>query len=162
MNGETIKVGMADLNIAKSPNLLTTLGLGSCVGIALYDKINKIAGLAHIMLPSSKEIKNNQNLAKFADTGIDELIQSMIKVGANRVNLVAKIAGGSQMFNFNSNNDILKIGERNVLATKSKLKELNIKIISEDTGGNFGRTILLNSIDGSLHIRTIGHGEKTI
>lgn len=162
MSGETIKVGMADLNIAKSPNFLTTLGLGSCVGITLYDKINKIAGLAHIMLPSSKEIKNNQNVAKFADTGIDELIELMIKAGANRTNLVAKIAGGSQMFNFNSNNDILKIGERNVIATKSKLKELNIKIISEDTGGNFGRTILLSSVDGSLHIRTIGHGEKTI
>ena len=162
MSGETIKIGMADLNIAKSPNFLTTLGLGSCVGITLYDKINKIAGLAHIMLPSSKEIKNNQNVAKFADTGIDELIDLMIKAGANRTNLVAKIAGGSQMFNFNSNNDILKIGERNVIATKLKLKELNIKIISEDTGGNFGRTILLSSVDGSLHIRTIGHGEKTI
>lgn len=162
MSGETIKIGMADLNIAKSPNFLTTLGLGSCVGITLYDKINKIAGLAHIMLPSSKEIKNNQNVAKFADTGIDELIDLMIKAGANRTNLVAKIAGGSQMFNFNSNNDILKIGERNVIATKLKLKELNIKIISEDTGGNFGRTILLSSLDGSLHIRTIGHGEKII
>lgn len=66
------------------------------------------------------------------------------------------------MFNFNSNNDILKIGERNVIATKAKLKELNIKIVSEDTGGNFGRTIILNSTDGLLQVRTIGHGEKTI
>jgi len=68
-----IKVGMADLNITMAPGILTTLGLGSCVGIALYDKQNKIAGLAHIMLPSSKEIKNNENKAKFADTGIDLL-----------------------------------------------------------------------------------------
>ncbi len=162
MNGKTIKVGMADLNVTKSPNLLTTLGLGSCVGITLYDKVNKIAGLAHIMLPSSKEIKNNENRAKFADTGIEELIDFMIKSGADRNNLVAKIAGGSQMFNFNSNNDILKIGERNVIATKAKLKELNIKIVSEDTGGNFGRTIILNSTDGLLQVRTIGHGEKII
>lgn len=162
MNEKTIKVGMADLNVTKAPNLLTTLGLGSCVGITLYDKINKIAGLAHIMLPSSKEIKNNENRAKFADTGIDELVELMIKIGADRNNLVAKIAGGSQMFNFNSNNDILKIGERNVLATKVKLKELNIRIVSEDTGGNFGRTIILNSNDGLLQVRTIGHGEKTI
>lgn len=162
MNVKTIKVGMADLNVTKSPNLLTTLGLGSCVGITLYDKVNKIAGLAHIMLPSSKEIKNNENRAKFADTGIEELIDFMIKSGADRNNLVAKIAGGSQMFNFNSNNDILKIGERNVIATKAKLKELNIKIVSEDTGGNFGRTIILNSTDGLLQVRTIGHGEKII
>ncbi|CAK7043002.1 chemotaxis protein CheD [Tissierella carlieri] len=162
MNVKTIKVGMADLNATKSPNFLTTLGLGSCVGITLYDKVNKIAGLAHIMLPSSKEIKNNENKAKFADTGIEELVEVMIKIGGDRNNFVAKIAGGSQMFNFNSSNDILKIGERNVIATKTKLKELNIKIISEDTGGNFGRTIILNANDGSLQVRTIGHGEKTI
>ncbi|MFA5575830.1 MAG: chemotaxis protein CheD [Tissierellaceae bacterium] len=162
MNIETIKVGMADLNITKAPNNLTTLGLGSCVGITLYDKVNKVAGLAHIMLPSSKEIKNNDNKAKFADTGIDELIRQMLTLGANKSNLVAKIAGGSQMFNFNSSNDMLRIGDRNVVATKSKLKELNIRIISEDTGGNFGRTIILDSTDGSLHVRTIGHGEKTI
>ena len=162
MDIKTIKVGMADLNVTKCPNNLTTLGLGSCVGIVLYDKINKIAGLAHIMLPSSREIKNNENKAKFADTGIEELLSSMIRIGANKNNLIAKIAGGSQMFNFNSNNDILKIGERNVLATKAKLKELNIKIVSEDTGGNFGRTIILNSTDGSLQVKTIGHGEKTI
>lgn len=158
----TVKVGMADLNISKSPNSLTTLGLGSCVGICLYDKINKIAGLAHIMLPSSKEIKNNSNKAKFADSGIDELINLMVKEGSNRNNLLAKIAGGSQMFNFNSSNDTLRIGERNIKATKEKLEELNIRIIAEDTGGNFGRTIVFSSIDGSLYIRTIGHGEKTI
>lgn len=162
MSSKTIKVGMADLNVTKSPNLLTTLGLGSCIGITLYDGVNKIAGLAHIMLPSSKEIKNNQNRAKFADTGIDDLIKSMLNKGANRYNLVAKVAGGSQMFSFNSNNDILRIGDRNIQATKNKLKELNIRIVSEDTGGNFGRTIILDSNDGSLHIKTIGHGEKTI
>lgn len=162
MATNTIKVGMADLNVTKAPHQLTTLGLGSCVGITLYDGVNKVAGLAHIMLPSSKEIKNNQNKAKFADTGIEELINLMTKIGADKNNLVAKIAGGSQMFNFNSNNQMLRIGERNVLATKEKLKELNIKIISEDTGGNFGRTIILDSTDGSLYVRTIGHGEKII
>lgn len=158
----TIKVGMADLNTSKAPDLLTTLGLGSCVGICLYDKVKKVAGLAHIMLPSSKEIKNNSNKAKFADSGIDELIHLMSKEGANKNNLIAKIAGGSQMFNFNSQNDMLRIGERNVNATKEKLKELNIRIIAEDTGGNFGRTIVFDSGDGSLNIRTIGHGEKII
>lgn len=162
MNGEIIKVGMADLNVAKVPNTLTTLGLGSCVGITLFDNVSKVGGLAHIMLPSSLEIKNNSNKAKFVDTGIEELIDRMLAIGANRNNLVAKIAGGSQMFSFNSSSNILKIGERNVIATKEILKKLNIKILSEDTGGNFGRTIVFDPKDGSLHIRTIGHGEKTI
>lgn len=157
----TVKVGMADLKVIKAPGILTTLGLGSCVGIALYDKINKVAGLAHAMLPSSTEISNNQNKAKFVDTGIDMLIEKMLAEGANKYNIVAKIAGGAQMFSF-SNNSILNIGERNVLATRKKLKDLGIRIVSEDTGGNYGRTILLNSEDGSLTVKTIGHGTKVI
>ncbi len=158
-----IKVGMADLNVIEAPGILTTLGLGSCVGIVLYDKNNKIAGLAHIMLPSSKEIKNNENKAKFADTGIEWLIEMMIKQGARKENLIAKVTGGSQMFSFNNNNSVLKIGgERNVIATKEKLRDLNIRIISEDTGGNYGRTIEVDAEDGSLLVKTIGHGEKII
>lgn len=159
---EVIKIGMADLNVIKSPGILTTLGLGSCVGIALYDKNKKIAGLAHIMLPSSLEIKNNTNKAKFADTGIELLIEMIVSIGASRRGLTAKITGGSQMFNFNSDSDILKVGKRNVLATKEKLKEFKIPVIAEDTGGNYGRTIELNSEDGSLLVKTIGHGTQVI
>ena len=114
------------------------------------------------MLPSSKEIKNNENKAKFADTGIELLIEMMVKQGARKGNLIAKVTGGSQMFSFNNNNSVLKIGERNVIATKEKLKDLNIRIISEDTGGNYGRTIEVDAGDGSLLVKTIGHGEKII
>ena len=92
--GKVIKVGMADLSTAKEPDILTTLGLGSCVGIALYDPSTKVGGLAHIMLPDSKQIKNNENKAKFADTAIEVLVQAMIKKGARKNRIVAKIAGG--------------------------------------------------------------------
>ena len=95
---ETIKVGMADLKICKAPDSLTTIGLGSCVGIALYDPITKVSGLAHIMLPDSTQIKNNTVIAKFADTGITKLLDDMIKAGARRPSIVAKIAGGARMF----------------------------------------------------------------
>jgi len=159
---EIVKVGMADFKAIKNIGILTTLGLGSCVGIALYDRNNKIAGLAHIMLPSSSEIKNNSNKAKFADTAIEELIKEMILLGANKKYIVAKLAGGSQMFSFGSNTDILRIGERNVMAAKKKLLEMDVPIVAEDTGGNYGRTIELNCQDGSLIIKTIGHGIKTI
>jgi chemotaxis protein CheD len=95
--GELIKVGMADLNVCISPNALTTLGLGSCVGIVLYDPVRKIAGLVHIMLPDSTKIINNENKAKFADTGIDALILRMTALGANRRDLLAKIAWSSDV-----------------------------------------------------------------
>lgn len=156
------KVGMADMNITKDPGLITTLGLGSCVGIILYDQTVKVAGLVHIMLPNSKQIKNNENKAKFADTGIELLLQKMIEQGCNKSRIVAKIAGGSQMFSFQTNNDVMKIGERNVLATKEVLQQLKIPLLAQDTGGNYGRTIEFNSNSGKLLIKTIGHGVHEI
>ena len=92
-----IVVGMADLNVTRAPGTLTTLGLGSCVGIALYDPATKIAGLAHIMLPDSKAIHNNSNVAKFADTAIVKMIADMERLGARRANITAKIAGGAHL-----------------------------------------------------------------
>lgn len=157
-----IKVGMADLAVSSHPGILTTLGLGSCVGIALYDSTSKIVGLAHIMLPSSLQAKNNTNIAKFADTAIVKLLEDMVKLGAKRSSITAKLAGGAQMFSFNQTSDMMKIGLRNAISAKEKLVELNIPIIAEDTGGNHGRTIELYSNDGRLLIKTIGHGIKHI
>ncbi len=157
-----IKVGMAELDIIQEPGILTTLGLGSCVGIILYDPTIKIGGLAHIMLPSSKQIKNNSNKAKFADTGIQFLFDKMLGKGCQKSRIIAKITGGSQMFSFQSNNDMMKIGQRNILATKETLNSLNIPIIAEDTGGNYGRTIEFHTTNGKLIIKTIGHGTHEI
>ena len=108
--GVEIKVGMADLNVCVSPNSIATLGLGSCVGIAIRDPVTKIGGLAHIMLPDSTTIRNNSNIPKFADTGIEELVRQVTKKGANRARLVAKIAGGAQMFGFSSNSEMVRVG----------------------------------------------------
>ena len=139
---EIIKVGMADLKTCVSPNGVTTLGLGSCVGIAIRDTSNKIGGLAHIMLPDSKAMKNaQQNLAKFADTGVEELVKQMEKLGAKRSRMVAKIAGGATMFSFQgSGTNVGQVGDRNVDAVKAKLRELKIPILASDTGANYGRT----------------------
>ena len=159
---EIIKVGMADLNTAVYPDILTTLGLGSCVGIALYDPVARIGGLAHIMLPDSTKIKNNSNKAKFADTATIILVEEMIKLGAVKERIVAKLAGGAQMFAFNNANELMRIGQRNVAAAHSILEKLGIKVIASDTGENYGRTIELYTEDGRLVIKTIGHGIKEI
>jgi chemotaxis protein CheD len=154
--GVMIKVGMADLNVCSAPDSITTLGLGSCVGIILFDSIKKVAGMVHIMLPDSTKIKNNENLAKFADTGIEALIDKLVRAGANRSRLVAKIAGGAQMFAFSSNNDMLRIGERNIEASKLKLKSLGIRLLAEDTGLDYGRTIEFFPETGELYIKSVG------
>lgn len=157
-----IKVRMADLNVAKYPDILTTLGLGSCVGIALYDPIARVGGLAHIMLPDSTQIKNNSNIAKFADTATVKLIEEMINIGAKKDRIVAKLAGGAQMFSFSQSSDLMRVGARNVSAAQAILEKMGIPIIASDTGENYGRTIELYTEDGRLVIKTIGHGIKQI
>lgn len=153
---------MADLNICSSPDAITTLGLGSCVGIVLYDPVLKIAGLAHIMLPDSTQIRSNENVAKFADTGIETLLRQLIQKGAQRSRMIAKIAGGAQMFAFSAENAMLSIGKKNVIATKKKLSELGIRIIAEDTGDSYGRTIEFYPETGQLLIKAVGKEQKII
>lgn len=159
---EVIKVGMADLKTCMSPDGLTTLGLGSCVGIAIRDPITKVGGLAHVMLPDSAAIKQNSNIYKFADTGIVELVRLMELAGAKRNRMVAKIAGGAQMFAFQNKSELVRVGDRNVEASKMKLKELNIPILAEDTGENYGRTVIFYPETGDFVIRAVGKPERTI
>lgn len=154
--GEMIKVGMADLKVCISPDTITTLGLGSCVGIAIRDPSSGIGGLAHIMLPDSTQIKDNSNIPKFADTGIEELVRLVVAAGAQRTRLVAKIAGGAQMFAFQNKSSLVRVGERNVEATKAKLAEMKIPILAEDTGKNFGRTVIFSPETGDFEIRAVG------
>ena len=162
LNNKFIIVGMADLNIAKQTEALTTLGLGSCVGIALYDQYAKVAGLAHCMLPDSTLIQNNSNIAKFVDTAVVKLIADMTAAGARKDRLKAKIAGGAQMFAFNATNESMRIGDRNVEATIKTLRILGIPVTGQDTGETFGRTVELYAEDGRFHIKTIGHGSYLI
>ena len=160
---DIILVGMADLNVCESPEALKTIGLGSCVGIVLYDSISKVAGLAHIMLPDSTSITNNENVAKFADTGTETLINLLeSKYKVNKRRLKAKIAGGAQMFNFGNKNEALKIGDRNIEATRQTLALHNIPIVSEDVGKNYGRTITFYPDTSELAIKSYGRPEKII
>ena len=162
MPGNLIVVGMADLKVVKDPGGLTTLGLGSCVGIALYDAKVKVAGLAHIMLPDSKQIQNNSNVAKFADTAMVQMLKDMEREGAKRLNMKAKIAGGAQMFAFNATNDNLRIGDRNIEAVTKLLKQYNIPLVAKEVGADYGRTVELYADDGRFVIKSVGRGIKTI
>ncbi|MFC3797784.1 chemotaxis protein CheD [Cohnella sp. GCM10012308] len=158
-----VKIGMADLNVASGGDSLKTTGLGSCVGLTLHDANLGIAGMAHIMLPSSDIAREGQlNVAKYADTAIPELLSRLKAGGANMRRLVAKLAGGAQMFAFASGSDSMRIGPRNVESTKLALASYDIPVIAEDTGGNFGRTIEFSSASGILTIRSVQNGVKEI
>lgn len=163
MNGQSlVKVGMADLNIAADGAVLKTTGLGSCVGLTLYDPKCKVAGMAHVMLPSSSIARESQiNFAKYADTAIPELLERMKAAGAQVERMEAKMAGGAQMFALGGS-DTLRIGPRNVESCTEVLNQLGIPVIAQDTGGNYGRTIEFDSEKGILSIRSVQFGVKEI
>lgn len=157
---KTVTVGIADLNAVKSPDVLVTYALGSCVGICLYDATAGVAGLSHIMLPSSTLMTNLEHQPKkFADTAIVQLIKQMEALGAKKIMMKAKIAGGAQMFALTSNTSIANIGKRNTEAVKKVLTDLKIPIIAEDTGKDYGRTLYLDAKDGSMRIKSVNRGE---
>lgn len=160
---EIVKVGMADLNVAIPPQKIRTSGLGSCVGVVIYDETTKICGMAHVMLPNSSLGKSEtMNKAKYADTALDVLLDNLSNLGAKKSQLKAKLAGGSQMFKFSSSSEMMRIGPRNVEAVKEKLRELKIRIIAEDVGGSSGRTIEFDPVTSKLSIRTVSQGVSEI
>ena len=159
---ELIKVGMADYKVGKNPASLISYGLGSCVGIALFDSMTKIGGLAHIMLPDSTQARSNENPAKFADTALPLMLDDMIRMGAMKSRITAKIAGGAQMFTFANATDIMRVGERNSEAVRIILKSLDIRLLADDTGGNYGRTVELKLDTGVFRVKTIDKGEKEL
>lgn len=161
--GKVVKVGIAQMDVVKSPDTIRTSGLGSCVGVVLYDEVKKVAGLVHVMLPDSSLNRTETiNAAKFADTGIQALIDMLLLEGVQKFRIKAKIAGGAQMFKFASDNDTMRIGPRNVEAVKKELKKYGIPIVAEDTGGNSGRTIEFDPSTSKLMIRTVNQGVSEI
>ena len=157
---KTIVIGISDLNIALKGDVLVTYALGSCVGICLYDPISKIAGLSHIMLPTSSDFSNSNAVKeKFADTAIEILLQKMLLNGAMKLRIRAKIAGGAQMFSNMNNLSLAGIGERNVIAVKQELMRLRIPIVAEDTGKNYGRTVSFDSDEGIMKVKSVNMGE---
>ncbi len=159
---QDIKVGIADYKIGKAPDRIITLGLGSCVGICIYDRSAGIGGLAHIMLPDSRQFQNVTKEEKFADLAIPKMVDELIAAGLTIRNLVAKIAGGASMFQFQDKRLNMDIGSRNISAVRAALKELGIPILAEDTGGNIGRTMILDLESNTVSIVTMGKNIKIL
>lgn len=153
MNGSLINVGVAQVKMGNNPAILRTI-LGSCVGICIYDRMKKIGGLAHILLPN--DTSNGATPEKFADTAVPYMVQLLLKEGAKKEFMSAKIAGGASMFKFEANVSLGQIGDRNVEEVKKALQKLQIPILEEDTGGNAGRVIDFFLEDGRLKVKASG------
>ncbi len=156
-------IGIAELGVVGPGDKISTLGLGSCVGVTMYDKTAKIAGMVHVMLPDSTSATGPINRAKFADTGVEDLLKAMLAKGAKKTSIVAKMAGGAHMFgNMDGKNEMLKIGARNAIYCDAAIRKLGLPLVAKDTGGSLGRTIELEADTGNLKIKTVGKSEKFI
>lgn len=155
-------VRMGELAISKDPeSTLTALGLGSCIGVCAYDPVARIGGMAHVVLP--KAIGDSQGLpAKSADIALPNLIEGMIRAGADRARIRIAIAGGAQLFAFKGADTHMDIGNRNSDAIKSIIKSMGIKLIASDLGGSTGRTVRLYTDSGSVGVRRVGEPETTL
>jgi chemotaxis protein CheD len=154
MNEESkiIGVSMSDMKTAVSPSILRSSGIGSCIVITLYDSVNKIGSIAHPMLadPPAGESKNS---LRFVENAIDAMISALAKLGRSKDRLEAKIIGGANMFKvFDKDPD--SIGIHNYESAKKKLEKEGIVIVSEDTGGNVGRSVDFDLNTGLVEVKT--------
>jgi len=157
----TVAVGLGELALGTgAQDLLVCYGLGSCIGIAAYDPVARLAALAHVVLPDSSLSHGPDKNAKFADKAVPALLTALTARGAAASRLVAKIAGGAQMLNTSPLASRLDIGARNAEAVKAALAQAGVRLAAEDIGGNYGRTLRLFTGTGRVQVSTIGRGEK--
>ncbi len=162
MDQEIIEVNMAESKVAKSPAVMVSRGLGSCLAIIIYDPSRKVGAMAHTMLPDIEKSRIKTNPARFVNSVVPGMLDDMQKLGAhiNKNNLVAKIFGGAHMFTFIDANNPFSVGDRHIDMAKTVLSQHGINIVAEDVGGNFGRTVEFFLETGKVRVRTISLKEK--
>lgn len=153
-------VRMGELAVsALADDVLVSLGLGSCIGLALIDRRAAVAGLAHVVLPATEG--RGGTPGKFADTAVEALLAGLLGARARRISLEAVLVGGASMFSFGGGSG-LDIGQRNDAAVRAELKRLRIPVAVADTGGNLGRTMRVHVGESSVTARAAGQPESSL
>lgn len=154
------RVGISEYKTGATPGQLVTYGLGSCLGITLYDPETGIGGLAHTLLPKPKPGMDVSRMSKFVDSSIRLMADELVETGAARERLEAKIFGGANMFEALQEWSGESIGQRNIGSARETLAELGIPLVAEDVGGNFGRTLVFSLESGKVTVKSVREGQK--
>ena len=153
-------VRMGELAVSSaSGHVLVSLGLGSCIGLALIDRRMGIAGLAHVVLPQSQG-HAQENPRKFADLAVPEMLSELEALGARKVRLEAVLVGGASMFAVSSAS--LEVGQRNEAAVRDQLKQHRIPVVAAATGGSKGRTIRVDVESAAVTVREAGGKDEEL
>jgi chemotaxis protein CheD len=158
-----VRVKVADYAVRRGGHVIATIGLGSCVAIALYDRDAQVGGLAHILLPNKSMSRETSNPAKFPESIVPVMIEEMRQLGsAPTARLSAKLVGGASMFAQLISGTGINVGERNVIATREVLAAAGIPILAEDTGLDYGRSVYFHLCDGRVEVRSLKRGDRVI
>lgn len=156
------RISIAQARIDRAPAVLKAYGLGSCLAVGLYDPLNRVGGLAHLLLPSHPSRSPLGDQGKYVDAGIRQMVEELVLFGAEHAKLVAKIAGGANMFESEYKTLINSIGARNAKSARETLNELGIPLLGEEVGGNRGRTVELDLASGMMIVYSARDGEKVV
>jgi chemotaxis protein CheD len=158
----SVNVGMGEIAVSASMHaVLTCIGLGSCIAVCAYDRISKIGGMIHIVLPQH-HTENPAEFSKFADTGVPLMLARLIQNGGIKDRLIVKIAGGAQMTVSPGTKDTFKTGEKNLVSILAVLERLGIGLSAADVGGNLGRTVKMHIATGTVTVKTVNGIEREI
>lgn len=155
-----VEVAVGELAVATHPERLMTPALGSCVGVAIWDPVRRLGGLAHVMLPAPSRTTPDPESSRFATWAVPELVRLLVKAGSKRRSLCAKIAGGAAMFR--SDSETVPVGVRNVAEVRRQLELEGIPLSAEDTGGSHARTVVLHLDSGVLLVRSYSFGTRQL
>jgi chemotaxis protein CheD len=156
-----IQVTIGEGVVVGTPHVISSLGLGSCVVVILYDAGRRIGGLAHVMLPDSASVRGRRPSYQCADTAIATLLKRLRSNGAARQDIVAKIVGGARMFSCYDGSDT-GIGEQNILSVRHILRKEGIPLVGEDTGGHHGRSVEFHLDSGRVIVTAIGKEDREV
>jgi len=157
----SINIGLGELVVSKNPDdMLVAYGLGSCLGIGMYDPVARTAGLLHAVLPESAN--GDRSNSKYVNCGILNLIDGMLKAGASQSRLLVRMVGGANMLVSSSLSSMFEIGSRNITSAHLTFQKLNMRLSAEEVGGNVGRTVRLYVISGKMTVRMVGGVEHDI
>jgi chemotaxis protein CheD len=158
----SISVGLGERVVSRKPDdILVAYGLGSCLGIGMYDPIVRMAGLLHAVLPERMDGTDIYS-SRYVDSGVSGLLDDLLRAGALTSRLAIWVTGGANMLLTSEFSKAFDIGNRNIDVAKRVFEDLHLPTPAVEVGGNLGRTIRLYVGTGRMTVRVIGGQEKEL